>query len=295
MIGAVIVAFNPEKSDFKQVVNSVVNQVDELIIVNNGDTHIQSFKDLSNINIIENNENLGIANALNIGISYLISKNCDYFLLLDHDSTLPNLMVSTLVNELAVLNINSTKPVAVIGPAYFNTRLNKFAPFIKFGTFRNIKIPMPKSPRLIKVDFLISSGSLITREALDVVGLMDESLFIDFVDTEWCIRAEQKGYDLYAYSGVAMKHSLGDEPVNFFGSKLAMHSPTRHYYIVRNALFLIKNKSCALNTKFIIFKLFIRTLLFYSVIPKNRYEHFKKMMIGIKDGFKNKSGKINSF
>lgn len=294
MIGAVVVAFNPDKSDFKQVLDSIVNQVDFLVVVNNGNKRIDFIDEYANLHIIENNKNLGIATALNIGLSFLIDKKCDYYLLLDHDSVVPKAMVSTLIEKLDTLNSTSKNSVAIIGPAYFNNRLNKFAPFIKYGRFRNIKIPMPVTPQLISVDFLISSGSLITKQALDTVGFMDEGLFIDFVDTEWCIRAKQKGYQLYAFSGVVMQHTLGDEALNFCGLKFPMHSPIRHYYIVRNALFLMKNKSYPINFKLIVFKLFIGALLFYSLIPKNRLDHLKMMLLGIKDGITNTKGKLDS-
>jgi rhamnosyltransferase len=293
MIGAVIVAFNPNVVEFANVVRSVVGQVDYIAVVNNGTNSIghATFSD-KKIDVIENNQNLGIATAINIGLKQLIAKNCTHFLLLDHDSVLPPNMVSTLLQNLNDLNSNVSNPIAAVGPAYYNTRLNKFAPFIRFGNFRNKKIAIPLQPTLIDVDFLISSGTLLTLDALQKVGLMDEGLFIDFVDTEWCIRAKLKGFKLYGYSGVTMQHSLGDEPTNLCGFTFPMHSPIRHYYIVRNAILLMKKKTYPLNVKLIIFSLFIRTFVFYSLVPKNRVTQFKKMLFGIKDGLKGVTGKI---
>jgi len=292
MIGTVIVAFNPNVNEFANVVRSVVSQVDYIAIVNNGTNSIghATFSD-EKIDVIENNQNLGIATAINIGLKHLIAKNCTHFLLLDHDSVLPPNMVSTLLQSLNDLNSNGDHLAAAIGPAYYNTRLNKFAPFIKFGSFRNTKIAIPPQPALINVDFLISSGTLLTLDALQKIGFMDEGLFIDFVDTEWCIRAKLKGFKLYGYSGVSMQHTLGDEPTNLFGFAFPMHSPIRHYYIVRNAIFLIK-RPYPLNIKLIIFKLMIGALLFYSLVPKNRVAQFKKMLFGIKDGLKGVTGEI---
>jgi len=293
MIGAVIVAFNPNATEFYNVVSSVINQVDYIAIVNNGTNSI-GHATLSDkkIDVIENHQNLGIAAAINIGLKHLIDKNCTLFLLLDHDSVLPANMVSALLQNLNDLNSNISDPVAAIGPAYYNTRLNKFAPYIRFGNTRNIKIAVPRQPTLINVDFLISSGTLLTLEALQKIGLMDESLFIDFVDTDWCVRAKLKGFKLYGYSGVTMQHALGDEPVNLFGFTLPMHSPIRHYYIARNAIVLMKKKTYPLNVKLIIFSLFIRTFVFYSLVPKNRVMQLKKMLIGIKDGLTGEAGKI---
>lgn len=294
MIGAVIIAFNPNATEFADVVGSVVNQVDYIAIVNNGTNSIgYATHNDEKIDVIENHQNLGIATAINIGLKHLIAKNCTHFLLLDHDSVLPPYMVSVLLQNLNDLNRNGSEPVAAIGPAYYNTRLNKFAPFIRFGLTSNIKIAVPQQSTLINVDFLISSGTLLTFEALQKIGLMDEGLFVDFVDTDWCIRAKLKGFKLYGYSGVTMQHALGDEPANLFGFTFPMHSPIRHYYIARNAIILMKNKTYPLSVKLIIFRLFIRTFVFYSLVPKNRVMQLEKMLIGIKDGFRGVAGKIN--
>lgn len=293
MIGAVIVAFNPNATEFSKVVHSVVNQVDSIAIVNNGTNSLGHTKlNAEKIDVIENHQNLGIAAAINIGLKHLIAKKCTHFLLLDHDSVLPSNMVSALLQNLNDSNDNNGHLTAAIGPAYYNTRLNKFAPFIRFGSFWNIRIRIPQQPALIDVDFLISSGTLLTIDALQKIGFMDEGLFIDFVDTDWCIRAKLKGFKLYAYSGITMQHALGDVPLNFFGFTFPMHSPIRHYYIARNAIMLMMKKTYPLNVKLIIFSLFVRIFIFYSLVPKNRIMQLKKMLLGIKDGFKGVAGKI---
>jgi rhamnosyltransferase len=293
MIGAVIVAFNPHAIEFSKVVQSVIKQVDYIAIVNNGTNTIgHTMLNAEKVDVIENHQNLGIATAINIGLKHLIAKKCNHFLLLDHDSVLPPNMVSVLLRNLNDSNNNNSQLTAAIGPAYYNTRLNKFAPFIRFGRFWNIKIAKPQHPALIEVDFLISSGTLLTIDALQKIGFMDEGLFIDFVDTDWCIRAKLKGFNLYAYSGITMQHALGDLPLNVFGYTFPMHSPIRHYYIVRNAIMLMKKKNYPLNVKLIIFSLFVRIFIFYSLVPKNRITQLKKMLLGIKDGFKGVTGKI---
>jgi len=49
---------------------------------------------------------------------------------------------------------------------------------------------------VLETDMLIASGCLIPADVLRDVGLMDDALFIDHVDTDWCMRARARGYRL---------------------------------------------------------------------------------------------------
>lgn len=298
-IGGVIVTYYPEASQFLKVFEAAVKQVDFLVIVNNSDVLIQSdlLKTTSQIiskkvEVIENGQNLGVAVGLNIGLKALIGKGCSHFFMLDQDSLIPDNMVLTLLKSLQVLN-QQGHHVAAIGPAYFHIHLNKFAPFIKFGKFSLQKIQIENNSRLFEAHFLITSGSLVTLEAIQNIGFMEDELFIDLVDTEWCLRALDKHYKLYGHCGVVMSHSLGDKPVKIFGRKFIMHTPLRHYYLVRNSIHLLKKSYIPLNWRFIVFVMTLRSFMLYCFIAPNRIEHLRKMLRGFKDGLNGKLGRYN--
>lgn len=295
LVGGVVVAYYPDVESFLDILNSASNEVDYLVVVNNSNEPLSKFCEgvkTPQIKVIENNENAGIAKALNLGIQYLIAKNCEYFLLLDQDSKVPKNMVSDLVKAIKSLS-SFANPVAAIGPSYFNSRLKKNAPFIQFGKLSIKKISPDSGGHIVPVDFLITSGSLITLEAIKSIGMMEEGLFIDYVDTEWCLRAGAKGYKLYGLSTVRMEHSLGDDPVTFFSKKMPMHSPLRHYYIARNALHLMRRKYIPVNRRLIILISMLKTFLFYSLVPSNRLTHFKMMCRGVYDGVSNNYGRYD--
>jgi len=68
------------------------------------------------------------------------------------------------------------------------------------------------------------------------VGLMDEDLFIDHVDSEWCFRAKAKGFQLFGVGGAAMTHALGErrKEIWFLRRRIVtLHKPFRYYYIFR--------------------------------------------------------------
>jgi rhamnosyltransferase len=295
LVGGVVIAYYPDAKCFLDILSSALLEVDYLVVVNNS---LEPLHELSSgisrlkIEVLENKDNIGIAKALNFGIEYLIEKKCEYFLLLDQDSQVPPNMVSELMAALNHLN-TPTNPVAAIGPSYFNSRLDKNAPFIQFGKLSIKKInPDPIVPH-VPVDFLITSGSLVTLEAIRNVGVMEDGLFIDYVDTEWCLRAGAKGYKLYGLSTVRMEHSLGDDPVIFLNKKMPMHSPLRHYYIARNALHLIKRRYIPVNRRLIILISMLKTFFFYSLVPSNRLAHLKMMSRGFYDGVSNNYGRYD--
>ena len=90
------------------------------------------------------------------------------------------------------------------------------------------------------VDVVISSGMAITKETFDVVGLMDEEFFIDFVDTEWCLRCRSKNVEILMISAATMVHSIGDSSWNIGFMKIFVHSPIRSYYQTRNSFLFLR-------------------------------------------------------
>ena len=70
---------------------------------------------------------------------------------------------------------------------------------------------------------------------------MNEKLFIDGVDMDWCERAKVlKKLKLYKSNNVFLKHKIGNKYISFFGIKKSYHQlDLRVYYIIRNSIYLI--------------------------------------------------------
>ena len=69
---------------------------------------------------------------------------------------------------------------------------------------------------------------------------MNEALFIDYVDTEWCLRCARAGISVTVDPRVRMTHSIGDSMIELPGFRVPVHSPERRYYRVRNAFLLLR-------------------------------------------------------
>ena len=136
----------------------------------------------------------------------------------------------------------------------------------------------------------IASGSLISLEVLTRVGPMAQELFIDYVDLEWCLRANSLGYKNFQIANALMTHAIGGEPIQFLGKFWPSHSPIRHYFMFRNAIWLYKKTGMPIQWKLIdSFKL-IRKFIFYALFAKPRWEHIRMMGRGFWHGIIGRMG-----
>ena len=283
----VIVTYYPS-DEVIELISKAARVVDNIIVVDNTDSPALNLIKLERIcNVIYMQRNSGIACALNVGANYAFNAGFQFVVFFDQDSVIDEVLIKELLN--AILKFNKEDNVAIVGPSYFDTRLGKKAPFIKFNRDILCRIE-PEGNGFISVDYLITSGSIISREAWNSIGPTDESLFIDYVDIEWCLRAKNKGWQVVGAPYIVMEHTLGDEPINVFGRKLPVHSPIRHYYFFRNCISLLKRDYIPFGFKLREFLFLPVRFFIYSLFTRDKVSHVNKMMKGLLDGFLSKSG-----
>lgn len=238
-IHAIIVTFNPEVQNVLSLISALENQVSHIWVVDNGSKNDISLISgcTENVSVLTLGHNVGIAKAQNIGIKNGMNNNADYFVFFDQDSSIGKEFISGLY--IAFKKLNAERDIAAIGPVFKDTRFGFMYPQIRlnsFGTRKRI-VPSPNTGPL-SLSFIISSGMFTSKSVLDKVGLMNEDLFIDYVDTEWCLRARGMEYQIYANTDVCMDHAIGDNNLKFLIWKLPVHSALRRYYRMRNMYYL---------------------------------------------------------
>ncbi|WP_284036344.1 glycosyltransferase family 2 protein [Neobacillus sp. 114] len=289
---AVMVCFYPDIKELASNIMSIVKQVDKLIIVDNSEKPVNSnllpgTQDENKIQWIFLKGNLGIGAAQNVGIKLAIEENYDSILLLDQDSNPPADLVSSLVAGVEFLLDQGIK-IACLGPDIFNKNTNEtYKPLINKG--------IQLHEDFIEKDVLIASGKLILANAVKDIGMMDESLFIDLVDFEWCWRAKKHGYRVFSSKRARMGHMVGQKNVKVLKLyTLLIPSPIRHYYQFRNTLFLLKRSYVPNYWK--IKSLVERSIEFflYPLFVSPRLKRFRFIVSGIIDGLFNKKGKFTN-
>jgi rhamnosyltransferase len=294
---AVVVTYQPDIKKLSTLLTALLRQVTQIIIVDNGsdiDVHNWiSAQGNMGIHALRFNNNHGVAHAQNAGIAWARECGAHYIVLLDQDSDPATDMIERLVGAAETMAAQGYS-VAAVGPNHLDIQRGNPPPFIRVRGLRVERCFCTEPDAIIPVDYLISSGCLIPMATLDVVGGMTEELFIDYVDIEWCMRAKHRGYQSFGACGAIMQHRIGDAPISFCGRKVPLHSPLRHYYLFRNAVWMYRQKWPPLHWKLTDgYRLFLK-YGFYALFTKSRLEHLHMMTLGIWHGLRGRNGRLDA-
>lgn len=279
-VGGLFVLYDADFELFNDVLMSIYDQVDEICIVDNSSLdNTLKILFLPMVKYIPLYENKGIALAQNVGIKYFQKRNIDSILFMDQDSTFPKNAINKLVDSLTFL-LELDVNVAAIGPSSFN-RLTK-----KMYSFQEKKkdTVLPVSNEIKECYAIMSSGSLVPIDNFAIVGFMNESLFIDAVDYEWCWRAWNKcGMRSFVDLSVAIEHQLGS-PGKFLWRDISVSSPMRLYYQFRNCIWLSKVSYTPTFWKLKVLRKYICKFLVYPIFFRPKISYLKSAIRGIIDG-----------
>lgn len=286
-VGIIIVAYEPNIEVLYRNIRIIIDCGYQAIIVDNSEkTSFIAPKDMitDSLHIVSMQGNQGIAKAQNVGVEVANRLDCNIIGFFDQDSCLSMEMMAILVSGIKDNGYNIVAPVAM---DCFARKEYPAQIVSRIGTAKDI-FGLNKSDPYV-VDIVISSGMFVNTNIFDVVGKFDESLFIDFVDIEWCMRCKKHGERIYVLPNAVMNHKIGEKNKKVGFITISVHSPYRTYYKVRNSLLMLR-KGCP--------KLFaIRQILpaiIHNVIllfGKNGKSYGKFYVKGIKDGILGKGGK----
>lgn len=291
---AVVVTYHPDPLLLPVMLARIGPQVGRVLLIDNATRDARFDRVLdgplpANCTVQRNQTNEGLGAAFNRGAQVAAELRAHFVLLLDQDSDVAPDMVAQLLDAHA--RVAAEGPVAAVGPCFVDGRSGARAPFVRIGFPFNRKLGCEPGD-VVACDFLISSGSLIPLAAYNDIGGMDESLFIDNIDIEWCFRATARGYRLYGVGAAGMQHRIGDRlqrlPAGL--GEVIVHSPLRLYYMTRNRVLLYRRPETpgiwvAQDVPRLLLK-FLRLCCF--VVPRAR--NARAMLAGARDGWRGVSG-----
>nr|WP_094462863.1 glycosyltransferase family 2 protein [Pannonibacter phragmitetus] len=287
------VTFNPDASLFRRLLLAIRPQVDHVIVVDNtpGGNLLEGLQEMTAfVELISLGDNLGIARAQNIGIARAGELKSDYVLLLDQDSIPESFMVQKLISAINEKKARGIK-VACAGPNYRDARQVDAKPFVRLSGFSLSRYSCSNEEEIIQVYFIIASGCLIPIDVIESVGGMTEELFIDYVDIEWGLRAASQGYLSFGVCSASMEHSLGDATIAFGRRQVPLHSPLRHYYAARNAMWLCRRPWLSMPWRVALIKRVLLQVIFFSLFSPARLRHSSMLLLGILHGLIGRMGK----
>lgn len=208
----------------------------EIILVDNGSQDdsvkiIEKFlKNYSKkILFLKNKENLGYAAGNNAAIKMVLKKKSDYILLLNNDT----IVTSNFLKELVKFAERNPK-VGIISPKIYNLEKGAHKVWFAGGKInwligkayhieKDLKEEKPKQ------SIAPGCAMLIKREVFKDIGLLPEEYFFYLEDTDFCLKAKEKGWEVVYYPKVHIFHKAEQK-----------HSLFTLYYYQRNRILLTK-------------------------------------------------------
>jgi len=298
MIIAIVVSYHPDIHRLAFLLKSLSQQVDFTLLIDNGSGFSDEIKSFlfNNLEgkIISLGDNYGLGVAINRGLKEAKILGASFVLLMDQDSIPKADMVNSLLNCYESLSVN--EPVAAIGPRFVDAKNDRVSSHVNFQYWHVGRTPCKGGGNPVLVDFVITSGSLIPLSVIDDVGEMDETLFIDHVDTEWVLRAKTKGYKIFGDCHALLEHELGEYRKRiwlFRWRDVPVHKSFRYYYIFRNSVLLYRRREVSWAWKRVDLVRLIQIIGFTLVFGPKRIQKILMMFRGLSDGFRGKTGRLN--
>jgi rhamnosyltransferase len=254
-----------------------------VVIIDNSINEI-NFNQFRDVEVISLGANFGIASAQNIGIQFALDNGADIFIFFDQDSEIGNGFIEKLIAPMDLISPMVTTPV------FYDKYTGYRFPSFKLSKYGFISKVYNENTNF-NIDLMISSGSATNRLTIDMVGLMNEDYFIDFVDIEWGLRCRAQNIPIIVVSDAKMLHSIGDNSIDLKFIRLFIHSPIRTYYKIRNSFLFFSNFNVpfVLGLKEIISAIVHNFLLTFFV--DNKKAHVFICLKAIKDGILGVKGK----
>lgn len=280
-LAAIIVIYNPDINILTKCIDSIINEVGSIIIVDNSTNNTNFRLNHKKVHIINNKKNLGIAFAQNQGIKHIITESeAKYILFSDQDSVYSPGSIDLLIKTYKYLESNNYK-IASLGTIPIDHLGNRISNKSKVLKTYEINITN-KIRKINEVSWHLSSGTLISVNTINKVGLMEENLFIDGVDNEWGWRAKYfHNLPTLVLTDATMKHTFGEEKQDLFPLKYYRLSPFRLFYYFRNSLVLLKREYSDKRWKCLTIALLPLKFILFSFFKSPRLLNMKYIIKGI--------------
>ncbi|WBL42586.1 glycosyltransferase family 2 protein [Algoriphagus halophytocola] len=201
------------------------------------------------LDLIQNSENLGFSGGNNVGIRAALDQGFSHVLLLNNDTEVEPDFLGKMTEQ-----ISSYPEVGIVQPMICflhekgkiwsagGTWKQALGRAITRGDRRMISAYQPAS---VNLDWATGCCMLLSREAIQKAGLLNEQYFAYFEDVEWSLRIRKSGFNIQLVPAAKIYHEAG-------ASSKKKHdegtlSPSVFFWHVRNQFYLIRSQGSLLG------------------------------------------------
>jgi len=280
---AIIVTYHPSPENIEHLSN-IHAQVQGLVVVDNGSNAeelnpLRKASQSLGFQLVENGENLGVAEALNQGVRCAKEKGYSWVILFDQDSRISEGFVGQMFD--AWESHPERERVGSVQPKYVipETGIETVVPRASDG-----------GPATA-----MTSGTLMPTWIFDRIGWFASEYFIALVDCEYSLRIRAAGFLLADSRQAVLLHCAGN-PTRFSFLGLSFgpshHSAMRRYYISRNRV-VVYRKYFRRFPRWTLSSMneALRETIKCFVGEQNRARKFRSFLLGTWDGLTGRMGK----
>lgn len=253
-----IVVYNPVLGTLNDTISSLLVNCSKVLLFRNSvlgkslaQTLVEKYTD--RLEFVGCGENVGLGEAHVFFLNYARQAEYDYLILSDQDSYYPENFTKGMLEF-------GNDNCCIVCPAWVD--LNSGRHEYRMGQYflEGANLKFKDGDNSGNLAHGITSGMFINMKILPEHIMPDMQLFIDWIDNDWCWRLISEGFVIGYNPEIILKHELGDDRSALFG--FTRRSETRNYYILRNLVFLLINRSYKVRVKrFLIIKLCQQVLM----------------------------------
>lgn len=283
---AAILTFNPDLQRLRENITAISPQVGKVLIVDNHSCNIEGVlrvaNEFANSFVIRNDENVGVARALNQEAQYAVGHGYEWLLHLDQDTVVADTLIETYIQyvddpSLGIICCQVKDRNVVEPPELTRNQLME-----------------------ANVSTCITSGTFLRLAAWQKTAGYCDEMFIDWVDNDFCYSLQEVGYKIFKTRKTFILHEVGNSRlVKSFGKYRYVYNekPFRHYYSIRNYIYVQKRHWAFLSqnrTSYFLTCLYVllKKIFFVNVHETDRVAKNHMMVKGIWHGIVNRYGKL---
>lgn len=251
-VSIIIVNYNTKKLTLeciKSINQSNISYQYEVILVDNNSTDgtVDALaKEFPNVNLIANSENVGFSKANNQAIN--LSKG-RYILLLNSDTIVKSGSIDIIIRFMDEnMEAGATGCRVLLPDGSLDQACHRGfpTPSASFYYLAGLYKKYPNNPQyngyhlshlnldeIHEIDCLVGAFMMVRREAIEQVGLLDETYFMYGEDIDWCYRIKQAGWKIY--------YNPMTEIIHYKGAS-SRKKPMKIVYEFHRAMYLFHKK-----------------------------------------------------
>ena len=268
----VLVCYHPQPDDV-EAITALASTYKGVIVDNSECVHFTGSK-VGRMSYLPQYENRGIAEAQNQAVERLLQdEEVEYIIFLDQDSrTEPDFPIRMME---AYEQLASHRKLALLGPRIVDKRSGEH-------TSSTLHREKKNADGFIPMRDVISSGSVVPVSVMKTVGRMRASMFIDYVDFEWCWRAEKMGYVCGITDTVTLRHKVGEREIRIGRYTIQVWSAFRYFYQYRNYLWLCRLAYVPTQWKLATGVKLLARMVYFPLLVSGGREMVREMVRGVR-------------